>query len=116
MKSPLFLKLEVRAWRIIAILAAIPVAFLGLVLIAGLVVRGLGYESKTLRIGMSTEQVREILGEPDNIATLELPDGKFREDWWYSQIPVSETSDYRQLTFESNRLVANHSKNHLPLE
>ncbi len=114
MKSPLSLKLEVRAWRVIAILVAIPVAFFCLVLIAGLVIRGLGYEGKTLRIGMSTEQVREILGEPDNIVTLELPGGKFREDWWYSKIPVSEKSDYRQLTFESNRLVTNHSKNHLP--
>ncbi|MEI8378632.1 MAG: DUF3862 domain-containing protein [Planctomycetota bacterium] len=114
MKSPFSLKIEVRAGRVIAILVAIPVAFLCLVLIVGLVIRCLGYEDKTLRIGMSTERVREILGEPDNIATLELSDGKFREDWWYSQIPVSETSDFRQLTFESNRLVSNHSKNHLP--
>lgn len=107
-KRLISLKMEVRVWRVIAILLGIPVVIIGIVLIVGL-----GREDKTVRIGMSTERVREILGDPDTVATLELPSGKLREDWWYSRLPVRETSDYRQLTFESGRLISNHSKNHL---
>lgn len=107
MKRLLSLNMKLRVSRII--LLGILIAVTGLVLVVGL-----GHEDKTVRIGMSTERVREILGDPDTVATLELPSGKLIEDWWYSHVPVSEKSDYRQLTFESGRLISNHSKNQLP--
>ncbi|MBS0203290.1 MAG: hypothetical protein JSS49_10355 [Planctomycetes bacterium] len=114
MKNLISLKMEVRVRRVITILLAIPVGIIGLVCVAGFVLHCLGYDDKTVRRGMSAERVREILGLPDQIAILELPNGKLREDWWYSNTPVREKSDLTQLTFESGRLVSNHSKNQLP--
>ena len=89
------LKMKARVWQVITILLGIPVAIIGIVLIVSL-----GRDDKTVRIGMSTERVREILGDPDTVAKLELPSGTLREDWWYAHVPVREKSDYRQLTFD----------------
>jgi hypothetical protein len=114
MKSLISLKMEVSIWRVIATLLAIPVAIIGLALSASLVMLCLGYEDKTLRIGMSPEQVRKVLGDPDHVASFELTDGTLQEDWWYSQPRVQQQADLHQLTFKSGLLTTNHSKNHLP--
>ena len=114
MRSLISLKPEVRVSRVAIMLLSIPVAIICLAIFAGVAMRCLGYEDKTVQIGMSTERVRILLGDPDHVATLELANGQLREDWWYSHLPVDAKSDYRQLAFESGRLVSNHSKNHLP--
>jgi outer membrane protein assembly factor BamE (lipoprotein component of BamABCDE complex) len=112
MKSWISLKMEVNAMRVVGLLAAIPVCFFGSALVSGLALRTLGYDltrpQDKLRIGMSTKSVREILGEPDTVATLDQANGSSRVDWWYSKNYDME------LTFESDRLVTNHSKNQIP--
>jgi hypothetical protein len=113
MKNPISLKMEARPRRVFAILLAIPLGVIGITFISGFVIHFFG-DDKTVRIGMSAERVREILGEPDQIATLNGSDGKLREDWWYAQPRVRQKSDVTQLTFESGRLVSNHSKDRLP--
>jgi outer membrane protein assembly factor BamE (lipoprotein component of BamABCDE complex) len=57
-----------------------------------------------VRRGMTMEQVRKIMGEPDSVATLEEPNGNPREDWWYSN-PYTV-----QLTFINGQLTSDHSK------
>ncbi|MDB5343300.1 MAG: hypothetical protein JWP89_1677 [Schlesneria sp.] len=112
MKRWISFKMEFNSVRVVGLLAAIPVCFFGSALVGGFALRTLGYgltrpEDK-LRIGMSTKSVREILGEPDAVATLDQANGSSREDWWYSKRYNME------LTFESDRLVTNHSKNQIP--
>ena len=111
MKKLLSLQMELRPFRVIAAVFAILILMPIIVLFFGVFIEKLGYELSPaytkLRIGMSPEKVRDILGEPDGVATLDEGENKHREDWWYKKDEVM------QLTFESGRLVSNHSKNHL---
>ena len=114
MKRILSTRMEIQPSRIVGllfVLASIPGLVFCFSIICGVVIRSFGSDltppDKKLRVGMPTANVRAIMGEPDNIVTLRRDNGTLREDWWYSHDKAM------QLTFEADRLVGNHSKDHI---
>ena len=57
----------------------------------------------TVDLGMTQEQVRYAWGSPDSIKHLDPYDGKFREEWIYSQ--VFGTVGGKILFFFDNKLI-----------
>jgi outer membrane protein assembly factor BamE (lipoprotein component of BamABCDE complex) len=57
----------------------------------------------TVDLGMTQEQVRYAWGSPDSIKHLDPYDGKFREEWMYSQ--AFGTVGVKILFFFDNKLI-----------
>ena len=83
-----FWRVEVRPMRVVVLLVAIPLVLVVSSMVFVRLSRLVGYDLEPpylkLRVGMSPSTVREIMGEPDNIAVSENR-RKLREDWWYTR-------------------------------
>jgi len=105
-----FWRAEVRPLRVVVLLVALPLLLVISSMVFVSLLRSMGFDLEPpylkLRVGMSPSTVREIMGEPDNIAVSE-DRGKSREDWWYTR------GHGMQLIFVDGELKHNNSKDGL---